>query len=165
MVNRDLKIRTSVLSTGNRETITKPDSLKYEPDFSKGFHTKLMQNIFDDSSKKRSRKGDKQLSESFTKSTKRKHATSSAAHEPETAKKTKSAEAEEVFDSYKFSLNLINGDVDISKNAGGKGSKNKYVLFIGNLPYDITREQLEEHFRKTGLCGLVLNVLMCHDVS
>lgn len=25
----------------------------------------------------------------------------------------------------------------------------RYVLFIGNLPYDITKEQLEEHFRKT----------------
>ncbi|XP_048730135.2 uncharacterized protein LOC125647495 [Ostrea edulis] len=26
----------------------------------------------------------------------------------------------------------------------------KYVLFVGNLPYTITKEQLEEHFRKTG---------------
>ena len=25
-----------------------------------------------------------------------------------------------------------------------------YVLLIGNLPYDVTRDQLEEHFRKTG---------------
>lgn len=25
-----------------------------------------------------------------------------------------------------------------------------YVLFIGNLPYDVTQEQLMEHFRKTG---------------
>lgn len=26
-----------------------------------------------------------------------------------------------------------------------------YVLFIGNLPFNITKEELEEHFRKTGL--------------
>nr|XP_022315227.1 uncharacterized RNA-binding protein C365.04c-like isoform X2 [Crassostrea virginica] len=26
----------------------------------------------------------------------------------------------------------------------------KYVLFVGNLPYSVTKEQLEEHFRKTG---------------
>ena len=26
----------------------------------------------------------------------------------------------------------------------------KYVLFIGNLPYSVTKENLEEHFRKTG---------------
>ncbi|KAK3607787.1 hypothetical protein CHS0354_031286 [Potamilus streckersoni] len=26
----------------------------------------------------------------------------------------------------------------------------RYVLFVGNLPYDVTKEQLEEHFRKTG---------------
>jgi hypothetical protein len=26
----------------------------------------------------------------------------------------------------------------------------KYVLFVGNLPYAVTKEQLEEHFRKTG---------------
>lgn len=25
-----------------------------------------------------------------------------------------------------------------------------YVLFIGNLPYNVTKENLEEHFRKTG---------------
>ncbi|KAK3106168.1 hypothetical protein FSP39_014159 [Pinctada imbricata] len=25
-----------------------------------------------------------------------------------------------------------------------------YVLFIGNLPYNVTQEQLEDHFRKTG---------------
>ncbi|XP_063424897.1 uncharacterized protein LOC134708357 [Mytilus trossulus] len=25
-----------------------------------------------------------------------------------------------------------------------------YVLFIGNLPYNVTKEDLEEHFRKTG---------------
>lgn len=28
----------------------------------------------------------------------------------------------------------------------------KYVLFVGNLPYSVTKEQLEEHFRKTGGC-------------
>lgn len=26
----------------------------------------------------------------------------------------------------------------------------KYILFVGNLPSDVTKEQLEEHFRKTG---------------
>lgn len=31
-----------------------------------------------------------------------------------------------------------------------KTSETKYVLFIGNLPYSVTKENLEEHFRKTG---------------
>ena len=29
-------------------------------------------------------------------------------------------------------------------------SPKKYVLFVGNLPYTVTREQVEEHFKKTG---------------
>ena len=64
-------------------------------------------------------------------------------------KKTKPETQPEVFDSYKFSLELINGEMNVPKETTSKDSK-KYVLFIGNLPYDITREQLEEHFRKTG---------------
>lgn len=31
----------------------------------------------------------------------------------------------------------------------------KYVLFVGNLPYSVTKEQLEEHFRKTGGCDRI----------
>ena len=31
-----------------------------------------------------------------------------------------------------------------------KTLETKYVLFIGNLPYSVTKENLEEHFRKTG---------------
>lgn len=31
----------------------------------------------------------------------------------------------------------------------------KYVLFVGNLPYSVTKEQLEEHFRKTGECDRI----------
>ncbi|XP_069121465.1 uncharacterized protein [Argopecten irradians] len=30
-----------------------------------------------------------------------------------------------------------------------------YVLFVGNLPYNISKEQLEEHFRKTGGVKLI----------
>uniref|UniRef100_A0A0B6Z6H9 RRM domain-containing protein n=2 Tax=Arion vulgaris TaxID=1028688 RepID=A0A0B6Z6H9_9EUPU len=136
----------------NRETISKPDSLKYEPDFNRGFHNKIMQNLFTDTSKKKKNKQHKELNESLTKSVKRKPTSPLAITEPVNAKKIKndSADINEVFDSYKFSMKLINGDVDVSKNAAGKDSKNKYVLFIGNLPFDITREQLEEHFRKTG---------------
>ena len=29
-------------------------------------------------------------------------------------------------------------------------SPKKYVLFVGNLPYSVTKEQVEEHFKKTG---------------
>ena len=29
-------------------------------------------------------------------------------------------------------------------------SPKKYVLFVGNLPYSVTKEQIEDHFRKTG---------------
>lgn len=29
-------------------------------------------------------------------------------------------------------------------------SPKKYVLFVGNLPYSVTKEQVEDHFRKTG---------------
>ena len=32
-----------------------------------------------------------------------------------------------------------------------KTLETKYVLFIGNLPYSVTKENLEEHFRKTGI--------------
>lgn len=31
-----------------------------------------------------------------------------------------------------------------------KPVKKAYVVFVGNLPYAVTKEQLEEHFRKTG---------------
>ena len=30
-------------------------------------------------------------------------------------------------------------------------SPKKYVLFVGNLPYSVTKEQVEEHFKKTGI--------------
>lgn len=137
-------------SIGNRQTIAKPDSLKYEPDFNKGFHNKIMQNLFTDTSKKKKNKQNKELGVSLPKPNKRKPITPSAANEPDNAKRIKEGEENEAFDSYKFSLNLINGEVDVSKHSSSKDSKNKYVLFIGNLPYDINREQLEEHFRKTG---------------
>ncbi|CAG5114868.1 unnamed protein product [Candidula unifasciata] len=135
----------------NRETIAKPDSLKYEPDFNKGFHNKIMQNLYTDTSKKKKNKQNKELGgESLPKSNKRKTISPPATSEPENAKRLKESEENEAFDSYKFSLNLINGEVDVTKHSSSKDSKNKYVLFIGNLPYNITREQLEEHFRKTG---------------
>ena len=35
-------------------------------------------------------------------------------------------------------------------------SPKKYVLFVGNLPYSVTKEQIEDHFRKTGECILCL---------
>lgn len=125
----------------NRETIAKPDSLKYEPDFHRGFHSKIMQNLYTDTSKKKKKKNSRAEAQ--------KRKLSASNDEQESGKKLKT-EDNEVLDLYKFSLNLINGDVDTSKSAASKDSKNKYVLFIGNLPYDITREQLEEHFRKTG---------------
>ncbi|KAH9512744.1 RNA-binding protein 34 [Bulinus truncatus] len=128
----------------NRETIARPDSLKYEPDYNKGSHNKLMQNLYTETSKKKKKKNEKKSAE-----TQKRKSTSDG--EQDNAKKPKAEEKEsEITDLYKFSLNLINGDVDTSKTTTTKDSKNKYVLFIGNLPYDITREQLEEHFRKTG---------------
>lgn len=36
----------------------------------------------------------------------------------------------------------------------------KYVLFVGNLPYSVTKEQLEEHFRKTGGCDRIMSVTL-----
>ncbi|CAL1532993.1 unnamed protein product [Lymnaea stagnalis] len=127
----------------NRETIAKPDSLKYEPDFNRGFHSKIMQNLYTDTSKKKRKKNSRQ-------ETQKRKSMSASNDEQESGKKLKPGEESEVLDLYKFSLNLINGDVDTSKSATSKDSKNKYVLFIGNLPFDITREQLEDHFRKTG---------------
>ncbi|XP_059149889.1 uncharacterized protein LOC131936826 [Physella acuta] len=121
----------------NRDTIAKPDSLKYEPDY-RGFHSKIMQNLYTNTSTKKKRKQ--------TEASKRK----ANAGAEQDIKKQKTDEGNEALDLYKFSLNLINGDVDTSKSAASKDSKDKYVLFIGNLPYDVTREQLEEHFRKTG---------------
>ncbi|KAI8772410.1 NOP6 [Biomphalaria glabrata] len=128
----------------NRQTIAKPDSLKYEHDYNRGFHTKVMQNLFIESPKKKGKNGKRPTSEA------RKRKSSTLGEEQEGAKKSKAEGEGEIMDLYKFSLNLINGEVDTSKAHSSKDSKNKYVLFIGNLPYDITREQLEEHFRKTG---------------
>ena len=42
----------------------------------------------------------------------------------------------------------------------------KYVLFVGNLPYSVTKEQLEEHFRKTGwsaVCHLKFTSRIFHS--
>lgn len=45
-------------------------------------------------------------------------------------------------------------EVSINARAVQTGATNhipkSYVLFIGNLPLNITKEQLMEHFRKTG---------------
>ncbi|GAB1609399.1 nuclear localization sequence-binding protein-like [Argonauta hians] len=39
---------------------------------------------------------------------------------------------------------------DKSFSMENKPVKKAYVVFVGNLPYSVTKEQLEEHFRKTG---------------
>ena len=39
-------------------------------------------------------------------------------------------------------------------------SPKKYVLFVGNLPYSVTKEQVEDHFRKTGKVVLQLMFLL-----
>lgn len=138
----------------NRETIAKPDSLKYEHDMSKGFSTKVMQslniNYPNRSNKKKSEQHKPAQQAASANPAKRKSSDSQQQTPTSPGKKPKSPHEPEVFDSYKFSLELINGEVKVPQETAGKDSKNKYVLFIGNLPYDITREQLEDHFRKTG---------------
>ena len=37
-----------------------------------------------------------------------------------------------------------------------KRKKKYYVLFVGNLPYDVTKEDLQEHFKRTGTMKPVL---------
>ncbi|XP_041371847.1 uncharacterized RNA-binding protein C365.04c-like [Gigantopelta aegis] len=44
--------------------------------------------------------------------------------------------------------------VDSIKTSPSAHIPKTYVLFIGNLPYDVTRDQLEGHFRKTGARGV-----------
>ncbi|XP_014785255.1 uncharacterized protein LOC106879991 [Octopus bimaculoides] len=39
---------------------------------------------------------------------------------------------------------------DKNFSVDNKPVKKAYVVFVGNLPYSVTKEQLEEHFRKTG---------------
>ena len=141
------------LSLGNRETIAKPDSLKYEHSDSKGFSTKVMQSLninMPSKSKKKSLPQRPTREPASANTSKRKSSELPQQIPASPSKKPKPPPQPEVFDSYKFSLELINGEVSVPKETTGKDSKNKYVLFIGNLPYDITREQLEEHFRKTG---------------
>ena len=41
--------------------------------------------------------------------------------------------------------------VNDTADSPSKHLPKNYVLFVGNLPYDVTKEKLEEHFRKTGL--------------
>ncbi|GFO00485.1 RNA-binding protein 34 [Plakobranchus ocellatus] len=140
------------LKLRNRETISKPDSLKYEHNISKGFTSKVMQNLNINTPSKNKKKSRPQRPQDSTSTNTNKRKTSGAQQDSpgSPSKKPKPPPQPEVFDSYKFSLELINGEVNVPKETSGKDSKNKYVLFIGNLPYDITREQLEEHFRKTG---------------
>ncbi|KAK3795745.1 hypothetical protein RRG08_008369, partial [Elysia crispata] len=137
----------------NRDTIAKPDSLKYEHNVSKGFNSKVMQTLnINTPSKSTKKKSGQQRNARHVGSgntVKRKSSESQQQAPISPCKKTKPETQPEVFDSYKFSLELINGEMNVPKETTSKDSK-KYVLFIGNLPYDITREQLEEHFRKTG---------------
>ncbi|GFS13353.1 eukaryotic translation initiation factor 4H [Elysia marginata] len=138
----------------NRETIAKPDSLKYEPNINKGFKPKVMQSLNINTPNKNKRKSGQPRppANEITPGNPAKRKSSDVQQQVPSSpsKKPKPSSEPEVFDSYKFSLELINGEVSVPKDMSGKDSKNKYVLFIGNLPYDITREQLEEHFRKTG---------------
>ena len=46
------------------------------------------------------------------------------------------------------SSSCISANSPTSKN--NKPVKKAYVVFVGNLPFEVTKEQLEEHFRKTG---------------
>ena len=78
---------------------------------------------------------------------------------PKTATKSNSAvkqknnivkkEPQKAASSSKKGLN----DETVNDNADSpsKHLPKNYVLFVGNLPYDVTKEKLEEHFRKTGL--------------
>ncbi|RUS74648.1 hypothetical protein EGW08_017581 [Elysia chlorotica] len=151
----DTKDKGQRVKLRNRETIAKPDSLKYEHNASKGFNSKIMQTLNINTPSKSAKK--RSAPQTPAKDTALSHATtkrkSSESQQPAASvspsKKTKPEPQPEVFDSYKFSLGLINGEVDPKKQKDVKDPK-KYVLFIGNLPFDITREQLEEHFRKTG---------------
>ncbi|XP_005112957.1 uncharacterized RNA-binding protein C365.04c [Aplysia californica] len=144
----------------NRETIAKPDSLKYEPDLNRGFHSKIIQNLYVDTRRKKKKGGggggggEKPLQTDSGEAVKRKSDTAENQQQQQPQQQVKKAKAavvedSQVFDSYTFSLSLINGQIDTSANEANKDSK-KYVLFVGNLPYDVTKEQLEEHFRKTG---------------
>ena len=136
--------------------IAKPDSLQYEPNLNKGYHSKLIENLYSESRNRNKKSGEaiaKQQPQS-KKVAKRK------SESPQiTPKKAKAAvEESQPFDSYAFSMNLINGQIDASED---KNTKEKYVLFVGNLPYDVSREQLEDHFRKAGEFLLLL-FLFCY---
>ena len=125
---------------GNRDSIAKPDSLKYEPNLNRGFHSKIIESLYKDTSNKNKKSTDRAQHNSPSKNKRKNNAP-----EKGSPKKTKiNSEETPAFDSYSFSLKLINGQ-DSSETA--KDSNKKYVLFIGNLPFDVTREQLEEHFR------------------
>ncbi|CAH1772360.1 unnamed protein product [Owenia fusiformis] len=39
---------------------------------------------------------------------------------------------------------------ETAKKPEKKAQKKSYVLFVGNLPYNVTKQQLEEHFIRTG---------------
>lgn len=53
----------------------------------------------------------------------------------------------------KKSTSDTSNNVSPDKNfsVDNKPVKKAYVVFVGNLPYNVTKEQLEEHFRKTGI--------------
>ena len=133
---------------GNRDTISKPDSLKYLPNLNQGFHARVIQSLCQESSlknKKSAEKGKSENSASCCKRTK-----TNVTEKTNSVKKTKidlQSEENKGFDSYTFSLALINAQDNSSGAEIAKDTQKKYVLSISNLPNDITKEQLEEHFR------------------
>jgi len=128
----------------NRDSIAKPDSLNYQPNLNRGFHSKVIQSL---SKPKKNHRENAKSKPQFN--SEKKKSDSSEELKIKKPKPAPSEDSTEVFDSYSFSMQLINGDVDSFKSTEVTESK-KYVLFISNLPYNVTKEQLEEHFRKTG---------------
>lgn len=99
----------------------------------------------------------------FKPSTQTKHAIEAAnGKTPSTT--TKNKKSEKVQPKTKNNVkvnNKVTGESVKKKNNSVKSADNnsekpppknetKYVLFVGNLPFSVTKENLEEHFRKTG---------------
>jgi len=129
----------------NRDSIAKPDSLKYEPNLNRGFHSKIIENLYKDTSNKNKKSTDGSKAQHNSPSKNKRKNTSTEKASPKKMKVH--SEENPAFDSSSFSLKLINGQDDSTKTESAKDSNKKYVLFIGNLPFDVTKEQLEEHFR------------------